>query len=278
MELQPIENAIVIHPNILRKFIKYGKDYANLLALYSFYLYHAQLQKTNQPLATDEFTRKGMNWAIDRVKRVKKILKEMKIIEVVQKERYSYIHLLFIYTKKKIDEILGNNRESEASAPKKPKEKTTIKESKKPIAKASSPILLDWLKYCDNKHIAYGKNNIEYWKNQLKDRLIIDQQKAIYTAINRGWKNFYIVPLKESKYHKFLGKSLRMDRDCDTLLDITYTSGDRYIYQFKNIKVTSTGSPEELFGRYGYTKIDVVESIPIASQVKDKIMGVIKRF
>jgi hypothetical protein len=82
MELEPIENQIIIHHHVLQKFLKYGKDYANLLALYSFYTYHAQLQKTNQPLVTDEFTRKGMNWASDRVKRIKKILKEMKLIEV----------------------------------------------------------------------------------------------------------------------------------------------------------------------------------------------------
>ena len=40
--------------------------------------------------ATDDFTRKGMNWAMDRVKKTKKILKEMKIIEVVQKRQYYY--------------------------------------------------------------------------------------------------------------------------------------------------------------------------------------------
>ncbi len=113
MELQPIENAIVIHPHVLQRFIKHGKDYANLLALYTFYLYHAQLQKTNQPLATDEFTRKGMNWAIDRVKKTKKILKEMKLIEVVQKQKYYYIHLFFIYTKKKVGEILGKSTTSQ---------------------------------------------------------------------------------------------------------------------------------------------------------------------
>jgi len=50
MELAPIENPIVIHPHLLQKFLKQGKNYANLLALYSFYLYHVQLQKTNVPI------------------------------------------------------------------------------------------------------------------------------------------------------------------------------------------------------------------------------------
>ena len=69
---QPLEDLIIIHPHLLQKFMRQGKDFANLLALYAFYTYQAKLQKTNQPLCTDEFTRRGMNWAIDRVK--KKIL------------------------------------------------------------------------------------------------------------------------------------------------------------------------------------------------------------
>jgi len=62
METQPIEGAIVIHENLIRRFMRYEKDFANLLALYTFYLYHAKNQKTNRPLATDQFTADGMNW------------------------------------------------------------------------------------------------------------------------------------------------------------------------------------------------------------------------
>jgi hypothetical protein len=97
-EQEPLEDLIVIHPHLLQKFMRQGKDFANLLALYTFYTYQAKLQKTNQPLATDEFTRKGMNWAMDRVKKTKKLLKKMNLIAVIQKGFYSYIHLPFIYT------------------------------------------------------------------------------------------------------------------------------------------------------------------------------------
>ena len=164
MELQPIENPIVIHPHLLQRFLKHGKDYANLLALYSFYLYHAQLQKTNQPLATDEFTRKGMNWAMDRVKKTKKILKEMKLIEVVQKQKYYYVHLFFIYTKKKIGEILGKSttsqKESETvdSSPKKTEKKVETKQ--KASAPSMPPVLVKWIEYCDKNGIKYGKSNL----------------------------------------------------------------------------------------------------------------------
>jgi len=280
MEQEPIENLIVIHPNILRKFMKHGKDFANLIALYSFYLYHAKQQKTNKPLATDEFTRKGMNWAIDRVKRIKKILKEMKLIEVVQYRKYYYVHLFYIYSRKKLDEIFGGNRESEASAPNKPIEKkepqTENKARLKPSIPTVRPVLKQWLDYCDKNRISYGKSNRTYWENQLKNRLTIDQQQTIYTAINKGWKNFYMVSTKESKYQKFLGKSLMMERDCDTLLDISY-SNKKYIYRFKNITIRTIAPPTELFNKYGYTKTEV-KTAPMVSQVKEKIMGMVKRF
>ena len=281
MEQEPIEDLIVIHPNILRKFMRHGKDYANLLALYSFYLYHAKQQKTNRPLATDEFTRKGMNWAIDRVKKTKRILKEMKLIEVVQYKKYYYVHLFFIHTKKKVGEILGNCKkslkrlETKALAPKKPKTKTDKARLKPSIPKQSN-ILKQWLDYCDKNGIRYNKNNTKYWQTKIKNRVTIEQQQAIYKAINSGWKDFYIVSLKDSKYQKLLGRCLMMEKDCDTLLDISYKD-KKYIYQFKNIKVITTATPIELFNKYGYSKTEV-KTAPIVSQVKDRIIGVIKRF
>ena len=280
MELEPIENPIIIHPHLLQRFLKHGKDYANLLALYSFYIYHAQRQKTNQPLVTDEFTRKGMNWAMDRVKKTKRILKEMKLIEVIQKRKYYYVHLFFIYTKKTIGKILGkstqslNTSESEDLSPKKPKKS---KEKLKPSALSEPMVLKQWLDYCKKKKIKYGKSNIKYWEKKIDKRLTIEQQQAIYTAIEKGWKDFFFTTsIKESKYHKLLGKSLMMEKDCDTLLDISYIN-KKFVYQFKNIKVTTATSPLEIFDKYGYVKSEV-KTAPIVSVVQDKIMGVIRRF
>jgi len=277
MELQPIENPIVIHPHLLQRFLKHGKDYANLLALYSFYLYHAQLQKTNQPLATDEFTRKGMNWAMDRVKKTKKILKEMNLIEVVQKKKYYYVHLFFIYTKKKIGEILGNatshnTTKAEDKSPKKEERKTTLK----PSVSSETNLLEKWLLYCDKNGIKYTQNNLKYWEQKLEKRVTLDQQEAIYKAMNNGWKDFYVVDIKKSKYHQFLGKSLMMEKDCDTLVDIGFKEG-RFIYWFKNIKMTTTEPPSKLFERYGYEKQET-KTAPIVSGIQNKILGLIQRF
>ncbi|MBU1668080.1 hypothetical protein KKC13_06640 [bacterium] len=272
MELEPIENPIVIHPHLLQRFLKHGKDYANLLALYSFYLYHAQLQKTNQPLATDEFTRKGMNWAMDRVKKTKKLLKEMNLIEVVQKEKYYYVHLFFIYTKKKIGEILGNATTSHKknATPKKETKEATTEPKNEPT------LLNSWLLYCDKNAIKYSKNNLKYWNKKLENRVTIDQQEAIYNAIKKGWKDFYLVAIKDSKYHKFLGKSLMMEKDCDTLIDIAFKE-NRFIYRFKNIKITTTEPPSKLFERYGYEKNEV-KTAPMVSRVQRRILGLIQRF
>jgi len=38
MEQKNTLNPIVIHPHLLQKFMKQGKDFANLVALYSFYI------------------------------------------------------------------------------------------------------------------------------------------------------------------------------------------------------------------------------------------------
>jgi len=67
-----------------------------------------------------------------------------------------------------------------------------------------------------------------------------------------------------------------MEKDCDTLLDISYRD-KKYIYQFKNIRVTTTAPPTELFKRYGYDKKEV-KTAPIVASVADKIFGMVKRF
>ena len=138
------------------------------------------------------------------------------------------------------------------------------------------PVLKLWLDYCDKNGVKYCTNNIKGWENNLKNRVTVEQQIAVYKAINSKWKNFYMRPLKESKVHKFLGKSLMMDRDCDTLLDISYKD-KKYIYQFKNIRVTSPLLPKEIFAKYGYTKSEV-KTAPIAPNIKDRLMGMFQKF
>ena len=307
MQEQPIDQAIVINTYLLQKFMNHGKDFANLLALYTFYIHHANLQKTNQPLATDGFVAKGLNWGIDRVKKTKKILKEMKVIEVVQKRQYYYIRLFFIYTKKKIAEILGeveSKGKEKVVIPKekveveKPREKSVFEQTllknrinqkrvdsiRKSILsikgiekyKFNHTALARWITYCERNSIKYNQNNLKHWLEKLNGRTTIEQMESIHRAIKEKWKNFYISPIEESKYHKFLGKSLMTDRDCDSLIDIGKID-NRFIYQFKNVRITTAEPPEDIFERCGYDRRESKDA-PMVSAVRDRIMGLVNRF
>ncbi|CAA6802338.1 MAG: Unknown protein, partial [uncultured Sulfurovum sp.] len=74
----------------------------------------------------------------------------------------------------------------------------------------------------------------------------------------------------------FLGKSLMMEKDCNTLIDIGFKE-NRFIYQFKNIKISTTEPPSRLFEKYGYDKSELKKA-PIILDVKSKILGLIQRF
>ena len=295
---------IVIHQHLIQKFMTLDKDFSNALALYTFYIYHAQKQQTNQPLATDSFTGHGLSWGIEKVKRVKRILKDLKVIEVVQKRRYSYIHLFFIYTKKKLGELFGENTQpikevkEEIKVPQ-PIQKTAfhlelekhyLSQSKinairkeilmvKNIEKYKfAPITFaKWIAYCEKYNISYNKSHALNWIKKLDKRTTIEQKEAIYQAINKKWKDFYFSPIKESPYHSFLGKSLYMEeKNCDILLDIDIKNGV-YLYQFKNTTLKTKETPKNLFLKYGYDKEERSKA-PISLKVMSKISGIIKRF
>ena len=321
MEQKNIPNPIVIHPHLIQKFMKQDKQFANLLALYTFYIYHAQLQKTNQPLATDEFAKNGLNWALDRVKKTKRILKELKVIEVIQHKKYYYVHLFFIYTKNKITDFLNKNSSTTATIKVKEKievkenitvkEKIEEKEVKKEIAtkKEKTPfekelikhsispkkivniresilsikgiekyrfnqlVFAKWILYCDKKSIRYSKNNLKHWLDRLDKRVTIEQKDAVKTSINRGWKDLYLKDKKESKYSKFLGKSLFLDGKLfEKLQDVDFMD-NKFIYIFKNGTVKIKMDIATMFKRYEYHN-----NSTMALEVKNRIMSVIKRF
>ena len=82
---EPILGAMVINPHLYQKFINEGKEFQNLLALYMFYTYHAQYQKTNQPYATNKFVQEGLGWGLEKVKRIKALLKKIvRLFEVYE--------------------------------------------------------------------------------------------------------------------------------------------------------------------------------------------------
>ncbi|CAA6805853.1 MAG: Unknown protein [uncultured Sulfurovum sp.] len=272
---QPLEDLLVIHPHTLQKFMRQGKEFANLLALYTFYSYQAKLQKTNQPLCTDEFTRKGMNWAIDRVKKTKRLLKEMGFVAVLQKGYYSYIQLPFIYTKKKVGELLGKIVTNLTTPKILKKENAKTKKEKTPTVNNEPVLLKSWLEYCNKNNIRYSKNNLNHWSEKLKNRSTLEQKEAIYSAMAKKWKNFYITPIKESKYHQLLGKSLMLEKDCDTLIDIDFKA-KRFYYTFKNRSISTMVEPKKLFDKHGYDNTS--KKAPMVEEIKDRIIGLFERF
>ena len=54
---------------------------ADLIALYVFYYYTAKWQKTNQPKPTTSYAANGLEWGMSRLRRTKKILIHMRLIE-----------------------------------------------------------------------------------------------------------------------------------------------------------------------------------------------------
>jgi len=300
MKQEPITDVIAIHPHLLQKFMNQGKSFQNVLCLYTFYLYHAQLQKTNQILATNSFVHNGLGWGLDKIKKTKKILKDLEVIEVKQKGYYSYIHLLYLYTKKKIVTILNSAVKSEPKKvevvkPTKAKEKTVfqkILEEKKVSSKKIDEIrnilnslqkkkvhifnplaLAKWIGYCENSNIKYSTNNLKYWLKKMDKTTSLEQLKSIDKAISKNWKDFYIPDLKHSYYQKFLGRSLMMDRHCDTLTDVMRRD-DKFIYIFRNLSITTKEPLDKLFDRY---EDHGGKNTPITSKVLKLLGGVVKR-
>ena len=80
---------------------------ADLMALYWFYYYTAKWQETNQPKATTSYASIALKWSQDRVRRTKKQLIELKLIEdIVTKDKNTnkiighYINVKFIWWNK----------------------------------------------------------------------------------------------------------------------------------------------------------------------------------
>jgi hypothetical protein len=108
--LQPLysinDEPIVLSKHLLDVLLKEA-NFASLLALYTFYYYTAKWQKTDQPKATLNYVCKGIGWSDTTVKKIKKQLKELGLIEdVVVKDNNiitgHFIKVNFIWIKDNI--------------------------------------------------------------------------------------------------------------------------------------------------------------------------------
>jgi hypothetical protein len=303
--------AIIIHPHLLRKFMRYQKDFPNLLALYTFYLYTAQTQQTNSILATDSFAKHGLNWAMERVKKTKKLLKGMGVITLTQKGYYSYIQLSYIYTQKKIlsllkkvinvdvkseeKEVIANQEIAKVKVLEKSQFVKVLEKNAIPLPKIkkmremiisinkrdkyqgafNQTAFANWLVYCERNAISYNKNNMKYWIDKFSVTLSIEQMDGVTHAIKNKWKNFYLPDKKASKYQKYIGLSLLRDKEYQSLKNI-YKEKGNFVYVFLNEKIVSSLEPHKVFADYGYE--EKAKQKPILASVRKNILGMVKRF
>lgn len=81
IELNDIaDNLLIINQETIERLFK--EDNKDTLVLYLFYYKTAKWQKHNPIKATDDYTKKCLHWGINRVKAIKKRLKDMELIEV----------------------------------------------------------------------------------------------------------------------------------------------------------------------------------------------------
>lgn len=210
----PVEEEPIILSKHLLDILLKDEDYSNLVALYVFYYYTAKWQKTNQPHATLNYVAEGMSWGVDKVKRIKKKLKDLGLIDdiVYQAEggqfEGHYIKVNFIWTKEKADKVTsgvktipvdsgvilppvvetptnalstnkGNALSTDKSVPplKKPSKKERNFEYL-PIAKELSRIVQE------TKHIEHTKQQIHQWTNHI--RQLVESNKVSVERINKA--------------------------------------------------------------------------------------------
>ena len=74
------QEPLVISKPVMDILLK-QKKYSDLISLYLFYYYTAKWQRTDQARATTAYTANGMNWTEERVRKIKKILIYLGLIE-----------------------------------------------------------------------------------------------------------------------------------------------------------------------------------------------------
>jgi hypothetical protein len=81
-----LANSITVTKYTIDRLLR-NEHSSELIALYVFYAYTSNWQKTNQPKCTTNYVAKGLGWSDRKVQMYKKILIDMKLVEdVVRKD------------------------------------------------------------------------------------------------------------------------------------------------------------------------------------------------
>lgn len=80
-----IEDSLMFFPKQTVDVFLKQKNSSELIALYVFYYHTAKWQKTNQPKCTTDYVANALHWNIGKVRKAKKQLIELGLIEDVRK-------------------------------------------------------------------------------------------------------------------------------------------------------------------------------------------------
>lgn len=115
-----IENDLMIFTKQTADVFLKQKNNSELIALYFFYYYTAKWQKTNQPKCTTNYVANALHWDIRKVRKAKKQLIELGLIEDVRKIDPEtkkvvgyYIKMNYIFKKETVKESLEILEESQ---------------------------------------------------------------------------------------------------------------------------------------------------------------------
>lgn len=81
-----IENELIIITKQTYDAFLTAESPSDAIALYSFYYYTAKWQKTNQPKCNTQYAAKGLKWSDARVRRAKKDLMNLGLVEDIQQK------------------------------------------------------------------------------------------------------------------------------------------------------------------------------------------------
>ena len=99
--MEDIEHRPVVIPKATYDVLLKQDEPLGLIALYNFYYYTAVWQKTNQPKSTTAYTAKGLKVSATRIRRYKKKLLELSLIEDIQVRSKDNTHIAHHYIKVK---------------------------------------------------------------------------------------------------------------------------------------------------------------------------------
>jgi hypothetical protein len=101
------QEPIILSKGLIDRLKGYDK-FSDLLALYVFYYYTAKWQQTNRPKATTGYVAKGLHWSEIRVRKIKQLLIDAKLIkDTTSRDENNqiighYIYVRFIWSNEKI--------------------------------------------------------------------------------------------------------------------------------------------------------------------------------